>query len=320
MELSVIVPVYNAEKTLCATLDSLLAQAPLSYSWEIIAVDDGSTDASLTILQEYQEKASKYGIVFHVFSYPNGGVGSCRNRGLEKANGNSILYLDADDHLHKGALQYAMDKKCLHDAAIFVFDSEILYQDGTTAPFPMSSSPTGKMSVEDYMLSHPCPWNKIIDKKIFTENNLSFEEGILYEDLALIPALGNFTKGKIYYDKTVLHSYFQSGGSIMRSNWSEKRLDVFRALDALRKNTAQNQTQTEYLCWHHLYRNFVWLCFDANKIKEMRLAGAYMRKNYPSWQKNPLILKHTTKKERLAALLFHKNLIGLVRLWKGVCR
>ncbi len=317
MELSVIVPVYNAEKTLRQTLDSLLAQTDLAFPWEVVAVDDGSEDSGLSILREYEKKAEEKGILFRVFSYPNGGVGKCRNRGLELAQGDSILYLDADDRLHPGALCYALNKKKEHGAKIFVFDSEILEEDGTRTPFPMATCREGEMSVESYMLSHPCPWNKIIDRDLFTQNDLFFEEGILYEDLALIPALGIRAEGKIYYDKRILHSYYQSGGSIMRSGWSEKRLDLLRALDALKKNAVQRPEEVEYLAFLHLYRGFVWLCLQEGKTKESKKARAWMKNNFPHWQKNPLIGKHAAKKEFLTSLLFHHNLFWLVRLWKG---
>lgn len=88
---SVIIPVYNAEKYLRPALDSVLAQA--YTNWECVCVDDGSTDASATILDEYANRDKRFRIVHQV----NGGEGVARNTGLRAARGDWITWLDADD-------------------------------------------------------------------------------------------------------------------------------------------------------------------------------------------------------------------------------
>ena len=89
--ISVIVPVYNAEGTLRKCLDSLLQQSLAGL--EFLCVNDGSKDASLEILQEYQSKDSR----FRVLNKENGGVSSARNFGLDHALGEYIMFLDSDD-------------------------------------------------------------------------------------------------------------------------------------------------------------------------------------------------------------------------------
>ncbi|MEM8859810.1 MAG: glycosyltransferase [Chloroflexota bacterium] len=91
MYVSVIVPMYNAEDTIQVTLDSLLEQTYLK--WEAVLVDDGSKDQTLNIAKEYAASDSRFVVV----SQENGGVCSARNTGIEAANHNWILYLDADD-------------------------------------------------------------------------------------------------------------------------------------------------------------------------------------------------------------------------------
>lgn len=86
---SVIIPAYNAESFIRETIDSVLNQ---SFSeFEIIAIDDGSKDQTLEILKTIQDERLK------VFSYPNGGVATARNRGIEQATGEFISFLDSDD-------------------------------------------------------------------------------------------------------------------------------------------------------------------------------------------------------------------------------
>lgn len=94
---SVIIPVYNSSSTIRATMNSVIQQSYKDY--EIIVVDDGSQDESLNICMEYIEKVN-----ISVYSKKNEGVSSARNYGLEKAQGDYILFLDSDDQLDKDCL------------------------------------------------------------------------------------------------------------------------------------------------------------------------------------------------------------------------
>lgn len=97
--ISVIIPIYNAEQFLRQCLESILQQ---TYSnFEIICVDDGSTDSSLSICQQYSEKDSRIKVIHK----DNAGVSSARNRGVAFAQGQFIFFVDADDYLDKNALK-----------------------------------------------------------------------------------------------------------------------------------------------------------------------------------------------------------------------
>ena len=95
MKISVIIPVYNAEKYLRKCLDSVCNQTYMD--WEVIAVDDGSLDNSYEILQEYAAKDSR----FIIETKKNEGPGLTRNRALDKATGDYIVFLDSDDYIDK---------------------------------------------------------------------------------------------------------------------------------------------------------------------------------------------------------------------------
>lgn len=97
--ISIIIPVYNTEKYIRRCIDSVIAQ---SYSdWELILVDDGSTDESGKICDEYVEKDER----IRVFHKENGGVSSARNVGLDNANGEWVTFVDSDDYLQNDALE-----------------------------------------------------------------------------------------------------------------------------------------------------------------------------------------------------------------------
>ena len=91
-KVSVIIPVYNAEKFISETIESVIAQT--YQDWEIIAVDDGSTDKTLEILKEHEKKLSKK---LRVITQKNSGVSIARNTGVAAANGEYIAFLDHDD-------------------------------------------------------------------------------------------------------------------------------------------------------------------------------------------------------------------------------
>lgn len=102
-QISVIVPVYNYKEYLRRCLDSILAQT--FADWECIVVDDGSSDGSAAICDEYAQKDSRF-VVIHK---QNGGVSSARNAGLGKARGRYLLFCDADDVMHPATMQLALD-------------------------------------------------------------------------------------------------------------------------------------------------------------------------------------------------------------------
>ena len=100
-DVSIIIPTYNVEKYIEQCLKSLFAQKYKNF--EIICVDDGSTDKSSEILEEYEQKDKR----FTVISQPNKGVSAARNRGMQQAKGKYIMFVDSDDWLAHNACEQA---------------------------------------------------------------------------------------------------------------------------------------------------------------------------------------------------------------------
>ena len=99
MLFSIIIPVYNVENYLRDCLDSVLGQ---SFSdWEAVCVNDGSTDHSVSILEEYASRDNRITVI----SQPNGGLSAARNTGLNAAKGDYVIFLDSDDWLEADALK-----------------------------------------------------------------------------------------------------------------------------------------------------------------------------------------------------------------------
>ena len=121
-KVSVIIPIYNAGKYLHACLDSVVNQTLKEI--EIICVDDGSTDNSLQIVQDYVKRDPR----IKAFSQPNMNAGAARNRGLQYATGKYLSFLDADDFFELNMLELAFEKAEEAKADIVVFRSDLYYE------------------------------------------------------------------------------------------------------------------------------------------------------------------------------------------------
>lgn len=119
MKISVIIPVYNTEEYLKECIDSILNQTIDLF--EVIIVDDGSTDGSLALINEYAENYSN----IHVVSQQNSGLGAARNLGLKIARGEYIYFIDSDDILEKNALEYCYNLASKNKLDMLIFESDI---------------------------------------------------------------------------------------------------------------------------------------------------------------------------------------------------
>lgn len=121
--ISIVIPVYNAEKYLRACLDSVLAQT--YKNWEAICVNDGSSDNSAKILEEYAAKDAR----FHIINQPNSGVSTARNTGLQQTTGKYLMYLDSDDIWHPQTLEILQNVMEKSNADMGCFKYQEVYPD-----------------------------------------------------------------------------------------------------------------------------------------------------------------------------------------------
>lgn len=215
---SVIVPIYNAEKFLDACLDSLVSQTYRPI--EIILVNDGSTDASADICASY---AKRYDFI-KVISLENSGAPTARNEGLNAANGDYIAFADADDVLEADALAYLVGSAKKYSADIaqcaVYFDTddktEILYSPHRDA---MSDGLAGKNTF--YKNLSPAVWCKIFRKEIL--EGVLFRPYVIGEDMRFVlDALAKSRRTVIL--KEPKYHYIQRVGSICGSAPSEEKL------------------------------------------------------------------------------------------------
>lgn len=181
MKISIIVPVFNSEKYLKRCLDSLINQTLTDI--EIICINDGSTDSSQNILEEYSLKDSRIKII----SQENAGLSSARNRAFDTAQGEFIGYVDSDDWVNLDYYEklYVNAKKYNADIAC----GEIFKTDGSTEKkfFSIKTIQLCNKTLEKYKacgLPRKCyVWNKIYNREVLKCCNIYFEEGRAFEDI-----------------------------------------------------------------------------------------------------------------------------------------
>ena len=116
IKISIIIPVYNVEDYLSQCLDSVLSQD--FDDFEVICVNDGSTDNSLIILEKYAKLDSRIKIISQI----NGGLGSARNTGLKHANGEYVMFIDSDDYISEGSLKKIYYNAVSNNSDIVIFE------------------------------------------------------------------------------------------------------------------------------------------------------------------------------------------------------
>jgi len=174
---SVIVPVYNVEKYLRQCLDSLKEQTLGDV--EFIVIDDGSTDGSGEICDEYAEDSR-----FRVFHTENHGLSAARNRGLDEARGEWIEFVDSDDWVEPGFCEIPLKavRKYQSDMAIFCFEK--VTEKGKRTRRKKREKVNGYITKEKAIdFGGLAAWNKIYKRSLFS--NIRYPEDHLYEDIAI---------------------------------------------------------------------------------------------------------------------------------------
>ena len=186
MKLSIIIPVYQVEQTLRRCIDSVLSQ---SFSdWEMILVDDGSTDESPTICDEYVKNYDK----IHVIHKENGGLSDARNVGIDHAKGTYITFVDSDDYLGDDTLKKVMRLMEIHpeyDILEYPIYEHFTLMDNEHQLLFDNHEYTDIQAYwhEEKAYTHTYACNKIYRKELF--RNVRFPVGKLFEDVYTYPLL-----------------------------------------------------------------------------------------------------------------------------------
>ena len=236
--ISVIIPVYNGEKYIISCIESLLKQTYKNY--EIIVIDDGSTDCSLKFASDIALKNNN----IRVIHTENKGVSNARNLGMDIANGDYITFVDVDDKLTQNALQLMYDLISNYCAELVMLkkiyassdDSIFNEQYNSKVPEIFEGNEILKQSVEDHPMSHSV-YAKLYSKELIKD--IRFIEGRkIHEDSFFVFQCFAKCKRAVYQDVGV-YLYYETSGSASRSKFTDKYFDILyfaeRKADIIKK-------------------------------------------------------------------------------------
>ncbi len=237
---SIIVPVYNAEKYLNRCIDSILSQTMTDF--ELLLIDDGSKDNSGRICDEYAEKDARV----RVFHKPNGGVSSARNLGLDNAKGKWITFVDADDRCSCDYLEHLLSKVD-DDTDLIISYAVICDSTGEKAEvypeYRVNATNFERLFVDSDMHWHTSPWAKLYRASIIYENSLRFNEMMhIGEDADFLFSFMLITD-KIYVSSDTDYYYTcdVSGSLTKRINTIDSEIASYRTILCLVNRTIQQK-------------------------------------------------------------------------------
>ena len=183
-KLSIIVPIYNVRNFLHKCINSILNQTYKDY--ELILVDDGSSDGSSLICDDYKERDER----ICVFHKENGGLSDARNYGLDHSKGEYVAFVDSDDWIDNGMYESMMSAIVNNNADIVVCGHRVVTIDGMVEETVVFNKPilyTGTQATIEILKDDEIPsfaWNKLYKKSLFKD--IRFPKGRIYEDTAVV--------------------------------------------------------------------------------------------------------------------------------------
>lgn len=299
MRFSIIVPVYNVELYLEQCLESLRTQDYSDY--EVICVNDGSTDGSRRILTAWEKRLPQ----MRVIDRANGGLSAARNTGLQAATGDYVVFVDSDDWVEPMMLARLAEESDGEDMICFACRRT----DNNTYDTLQPEQDRGWSYYNHHALEHRevpfvCVWQRCYRREFLLENSLHFREGILHEDNEFTPRVCLKAK-KVTVIPDVLYNYRVRPGSIMTTRGMKSKesliligndlsemfgqetgIDktiVYRALTQCYQMAFIDNTQEED---RHLRRLIDWRCYRRVSRTKLR-----HRMNYTALKISPSLFR-----------------------------
>ena len=308
MKVSIIVPVYNAEKYLEKALNSLVSQTLPDI--EIICVNDGSTDNSLEILERFSNLDERIVVV----TQPNSGQSVARNLGLKLAKGEYIGFLDADDWVEPDTFEKLYFKA--NGSDISICSIKVCSNDGEKLDDPYLSLKVFPKNFDEKVFTHnDCsdflfricvtPWNKIYRRDFLSSFSIKFQDGVNFEDnIFFLESFLNASSvvlernAYVCYRVDSLTSYSHNGND-------KKKLDFFKVVDSQARIISKFPEYKKQFLFHKKFVLFYWL----KKIKTPSVKFMYwwmMFFRYPLILFSPILKPMKTK---LKLLLLPKDVL-----------
>jgi len=292
-KVSIIMPVYNVEKYLKKSIESVINQTLKDI--EIIIVNDGSKDNSKKIIQKYME----YNKNIIYLEKENGGLSSARNYGIKYATGEYIAFLDSDDYVELNMYEemYNIAKKENADMVecdfIWEYPNKIRNDIG---PIYFSK----KEAMEK---ARVVAWNKIIKREILKKIKVEFPNGLRYEDVEFFYKLLPYLNKISFVKKCFVH-YIQRQNSIVNTQ-NIRTKEIFTILDNVIKYYKEKNIFNEYKEELEYTYIRILLCSSLKRMckiedknekrKALKETWDIININFPNWKKNKILRKNNLK-------------------------
>lgn len=296
-QISIIIPVFNAEKYLKKCLDSVLTSMK-GYEGEILVIDNDSSDDSLVVLKEY---GKEYPDIISVLQCHTPGAAAVRNFGARKAKGEYIWFIDADDVIDKTAVSKLLKEAEKAEADIVMMGAKRTNTKGETSYLSAVSTkdPDYKSRFIRYGMG---PWQVIIRRKWWNEHRFAFKEGFIHEDMEMMSALILYTDKFASIDEP-LYFYNTTPESVLhRKEFSPHIFDIFPALEGLYQRFKEADAEKKYhgeLEWFFIWNLLIDSAKDFRQFPEGRpgfkRSREMLKEYFPNWRKNRFLREKPLK-------------------------
>lgn len=329
LHVSIIMPVYNVERYLRQCLDSIFSQTLKEI--EVIAVNDGSTDNCLSILEEYQKIHPH---IMRIYTTENRGVSHARNYGMKYAQGEYILFVDSDDFIEHDMCEKLYSKAAADNNDLVICTRYNVYEDMRTGLLKPERIKLGHINSNfslydnQYELAHvlPFPWDKLFRRELLI--GMEFPENMRFEDLVFVYQVVVKAKNIGVVDEPLYHYRKTSQGGFLNT-FSKQTLDIIKAFelvfDYMEKHNYMEHyyDELEFICARHFLYRYITLFKNENrgkgkldiKLEIINKTQDFLDSRLPNWRSNHYLLYSSGwLKKKLPLFTNHKKMIRITRI------
>ena len=276
MKISVIVPVFNGEKTLRRSLDSILAQSFRDF--ELVLIDDGSTDKSGEICKLYEDKDNRVRYI----KKENGGPSSVRNLGIKEAKGDYIAFADCDDYMDEGAFEFMYNKAADTSADMVICGYYTELHNTVQKVFCEETTIEGEYGEKIIPLKSKdlldAPWNKLYKTEFLRKTEVEMPIGEIFEDTAFHLELLKYSPKISVYSQCFYH-YVQNLGSITKKYNPEKLMILKKRAKQLKSVTEGIDSYCDFYYIKSVFSSFIDMFLSCGKEEIKRLIKEEIKEN-----------------------------------------
>lgn len=321
MRLSIILPIHNVAKWIGKCLASVRNQGLNADDYEVIAVNDGSTDDSMALLEAFLQREAKSGektAPVVIINQENKGLSAARNAGFKAARGNYVWFVDSDDTLEACFAPRLLERAEKERLDVLCFGLNLVEEDGKVTKYEIEDKTGGKtVKGEQFMLKCGMPaaaWAAIYRRGFLERYGLKFYEGIFHEDQEFTPRAYFFAR-RIAFEDVAVYNYYQRGDSIMNTA-NPKRTDDMLLVCQRLWDFAMEHTQIESAI-RYVFINRVSYLFSQALSNLCHCGLSEFPGDYRSLPYYPLsINEYLNKKERYKFRVINQSVHLYLKLYR----